>query len=149
MDEWLMHVWMEDIWLKHTKAMLEKLGFKNWLLMFDAFSAYKTDEIQRKFIEKKTDILMIPPGCTSQCQPMDVFINKHFKAMLWKCWVEYVLEMINKEHVQLPPPSHQDMVDWVEKIFNYISDDTQMVNQSFDVCSINTADTSKVQSGSF
>ena len=57
--------------------------------------------------------------------------------------------MINKEHVQLLPLSRQDMVDWVEKAFNYISTDTQMVSWSFDVCGITTTDSSKVQSGSF
>ena len=72
MDERLMHVWVEEIWLKHTKAMSEKLGFENSLLTFDAFSAHKTGEVQAKLIEKKSDILMIPPGCTSKCQPMDV-----------------------------------------------------------------------------
>ena len=35
------------------KVMLEKLGFENSLLAFDAFPAYKTDEIQGKLIEKK------------------------------------------------------------------------------------------------
>ena len=44
MDEELMHVWLEDIWLKHTKLMSQKLGFENSLLTFDAFSAHKTDE---------------------------------------------------------------------------------------------------------
>ena len=32
MDEELMHVWLEDIWLKHTKLMSLKLGFENSLL---------------------------------------------------------------------------------------------------------------------
>ena len=27
-----MHVWVENIWLKHTKAMSEKLDFENSLL---------------------------------------------------------------------------------------------------------------------
>ena len=76
---------MEDIWFKHTKAMSEKLGFENSLLTFDAFTGDKTDEIQGKLIEKNTDILMLPPGCTSKCQPVDVCINKPFKAILKKC----------------------------------------------------------------
>ena len=92
---------------------------------------------------------MIPPGCTSKCQTMDVCINKSFKAILRKCRVEHVSEMINKEHVQSPPPSRQDMVDWLEKAFNYISNDTQMVSRSFDVCGITTTDFSIVRSGSF
>ena len=52
--------------------------------------------------------------------------------------------MINKEHAQLPLPSHQDMTDWVEKVFNNISNNTPMVSQSFDVCGITTTDSSKV-----
>ena len=52
-------------------------------------------------------------------------------------------------HVQIPPPSRQDMVDWVEKAFNVISTDTDMVKRSFDVCGITTTDKSKVRKGSF
>ena len=115
-DQQLIHVWVEDIWLKHTKAMPEKLAFQNLLLTFDAFSAHKTDEIQGKLIEKKANILMIPPGCTSKSQLMDICISKSFKAILQNCWVEYVPEMINKKYVQLSTPSYQHMVDWVEKV---------------------------------
>ena len=81
MDERLIHVWVNDIWLKHTKAMSEKLGFDNLLLTFDAFPAHKTDQIQEKLIEKR-HILMIPPGCTPKYQPIDFCINKLFKASL-------------------------------------------------------------------
>ena len=95
-DQRLIHVWVEDIWLKHTKAMPEKLAFENLLLTFDAFSAHKTDEIQGKLIEKKANILMIPPGSTSKSQSMDICISKSFKAILQNCSVEYVPEMIIK-----------------------------------------------------
>ena len=149
MDENLMHVWLEDIWLKHTKAMSEELGFENSLLTFDAFSAQKTDEVEAKLVENKSDILMIPAGCTSKCQPMDVCINKPFKAILRKCWVEYVAEMIEEKHDQIPPPSRQHMVDWVEKAYNAISSDIDMIKRSFDVCGITTTDKSMVRNGSF
>ena len=56
MDENLMHVWLEDISLQHTKAMSEELGFENSLLTFDAFSAHKTDEVEAKLVENKSDI---------------------------------------------------------------------------------------------
>ena len=53
------------------------------------------------------------------------------------------------DHAQLPPPCRQDMVNGVEKAFNYISNDTRMVSRSFDVCGITTTDSSEVRSGSF
>ena len=50
---------------------------------------------------------------------------------------------------KLPPPTRQDMVDWVEKAFQIISDDKDMIMKSFDVCGITTTDPSKVRSGEF
>ena len=41
-----------------------------------------TYDVQSKLVENKSEILMTPPGCTSKCQPMDVCINKLFKAIL-------------------------------------------------------------------
>ena len=38
------------------------------LLTYDAFSAHKTDTVESKLNENKSDALMIPAGCTSKCQ---------------------------------------------------------------------------------
>ena len=98
---------------------------------------------------------MIPPGCTSKCQPIDVCINKLFKAILRKCWVTYISKIIDQmpattpDDFKLPPPSRQDMVDWVEEAYRLISSDKDMVKRSFDVCRITTSDPAKVRSGSF
>ena len=48
-----------------------------------------------------------------------------------------------------PPPSRQDMVNWVEETYRLISSDKDMVKRSFDVCGITTSDPAKVRSGSF
>ena len=86
---------------------------------------------------------------------MDVCINKPFKAILRKCWVEHVNKAVEKmptptpSDYKLPPPTRQDMVDWVEKAFQIISDDKDMIMKSFDVCGITTTDPSKVRSGEF
>ena len=142
MDEGLMEVWVEEIWLKY-----------NSLLTFDAFSVHKMYDVQSKLVENKSDILMISPGCTSKCQPMDVCINKPFKAILRKCWVNCISKIIEQmpattpNDFKLPPPSRQDMVDWVEEAYKLISSDKDMVMRSFDVCGITTSDPAKVRSG--
>ena len=133
-DEGLMEVWVEDIWLKYVREVAKQLGFDNSLLTFDAFSAHKTDDVQTKLVENKSDILMIPPGCTSKCQPMDVCIKTPFKAILRKCWVTYISKIIEQmpattpDDFKLPPPSRQDMVDWVEEAYRLILSDKDMVN---------------------
>ena len=155
MDEGLMEVWVEEVWLKYVREVSKQLGFDNSLLTFDAFSAHKTDDVQSKLVENKSDILMIPPGCTFKCQPMDVCINKPFKAILRKYWVTYISEIIEQmpattpDDFKLPPPSRQDMEDWVEEAYRLISSDKDMVKRSFDVCGITTSDPAKARSGSF
>ena len=120
MDEHLMKVWLDDIWLEYIKKVSKDIGFENSLLTYDAFAAHKTDDVESKLVENKCDALMIPAGCTSKCQPMDVCINKPFKAILRKCWVEHVSKVIekmpepsSKPDFKLPPPSKQDIVDFI------------------------------------
>ena len=155
MDEGLMEVWVEEIWLKYIKEVSKQLGFVSSLLTFDAFSAHKTDDVQSKLVENKSDILMMPPGCTSKCQLMDVCINKPFNAILRKCWVNYISKIIEQmpattpDDLKLPPPSRQNMVDWVEEAYKLISSDKDMVMRSSDVCGITTSDPVKVRSVSF
>ena len=74
MDDDLMRVWVEDIWIKHIRAECQKLGFENALLTFDAFAAHLTDDVESQLLEAKTNTLAIPAGYTSKCQPMDLFV---------------------------------------------------------------------------
>ena len=46
----------------------------------DSFSAHKTDIVKQRFCEKKTDLAVIPGGLTSRLQPLDVSLNRSFKA---------------------------------------------------------------------
>ena len=155
MDEGLMEVWVEEIWLKYVREVSKQLGFNNSLLTFDAFSGHKTDDVQSKLVGNKSDILMIPPGCTSKCQSMDVCINKPFKAILRQCWVNYISKIIEQipaaklDYFKLPPPSRQFMVDWIEEAYKLITSDKDLVICSFNVCGFTTSDPAKVRSGSF
>ena len=42
-------------------------------------------------MKRNSDILPIPTGYTWKFQPMDVSLNKPFKAVLRGCWVKYVV----------------------------------------------------------
>ena len=55
------------------------------MLSFDIFAAHLTDGVKNQLLEGNTNILAMPTGCTSKCQPMDVCLNKTFKAILRKC----------------------------------------------------------------
>ena len=62
--------------------------------MFDAFAAHLWDDVESQLLEAKTVTLEIPAGCTSKCQPVDICLSKPFKAILQKCWVNYISSVV-------------------------------------------------------
>ena len=140
MDDDLMKVWVEDIWIKHIRAECQKLGLKNALLTFDGFAAHLTDDVKSQLLEAKTDTLAIPAGCTSKCQPIDVCLNKPFKAVLRKCWVNYISSVVETfpdasqdPSFKIPTPTRQQMVDWVKEALDYLTRNQEMVKHSLEL----------------
>ena len=52
------------------------------MLCLDAFRGHLTDEIKNKIHRLKSELVVIPAGMTSVLQPLDVSVNKPFKAQL-------------------------------------------------------------------
>jgi DDE superfamily endonuclease. len=76
MDEKEMIWWVENVWRRRAN-----LGSNlRSLLVLDSFTAHKMDSVKRHFHEKNTDMAVIPGGLTSRLQPLDVSLNKAFKA---------------------------------------------------------------------
>jgi hypothetical protein len=61
------------------------------LLVLDSFNAHKTDIIKRRFYEKNTDLAIILGGLTFCLQPLDVSLNKFFKAKVFYFILFYLL----------------------------------------------------------
>ena len=101
------------------KKNQKELDFNRSLMVYDAFKAHTTDEMKAALSINSTNIIMVPPGCTSKCQPLDVCINKPFKGVLRNCWKDYVADIVtnlseeerNREKFKLPSPSRQAIVN--------------------------------------
>ena len=52
--------------------------------MMDSATFHKIDEVRLLLKEYNVLLAIIPPGCTGLLQPLDVAINKAFKALLRK-----------------------------------------------------------------
>ena len=120
MNQELMHVYIEQIWRPFMEKVADEMEMpKGSLLILDSFSAHKTTEIMDAFQEADTKCVIIPGGCTSKVQPLDVSVNKPFKNILRACWVRYVrqqVERIGKDVLQdpatkIPTASKSDIVD--------------------------------------
>ena len=62
------------------------------LLVWDSFRGHLTDAVSEELEKLHIHLVVIPVGCTSKDQPLDVSLNKPFKGILRKCWVEYIAE---------------------------------------------------------
>ena len=114
-----------------------------------------TEGIKAQLLESKSDILPIPAACTSKCQPMDMCLNKSFKAVL-RCWVKYIASVVGSfpdansdSSFKLPVPTCQNMINWVKEGYDSLVQDQEMVKKSFEVCGISSMDTEKVRNGDF
>ena len=100
---------------------------------------------------------MVPPGCTSKCQPANACISKPFKGVLRNCWEDYVADIVtnfseeeqNSEKFKLPLPSRQAIVNSVAEGFSYLQSHPEMIEKSFSVCGITTHNPQKVRNDEF
>ena len=66
-----------------TQYLVPKFGGSesgNKLLLMDSFTAHKTDKVKDLLKSLNFDLIMIPGGCTKWLQPLDLTVNRSFKA---------------------------------------------------------------------
>ena len=68
------------MWPKVPKQYL--LGSPVTMIVMDVHRAQKTEAVKATLKQQHTTIAMIPPGCTSLIQPLDVVVNAPFKAKI-------------------------------------------------------------------
>ncbi|KAI8395679.1 hypothetical protein FOFC_06717 [Fusarium oxysporum] len=69
-------------WIDTTLLKLHQQEEEDLLLVMDAAAFHKTETIKQKLKTYNISTAMIPAGCTCILQPLDVSVNKPFKAWL-------------------------------------------------------------------
>ncbi len=138
MDDKLMMKYIDEIWMAHVL----KTGCKESLLTLDSFRAHISESSKKKFHENDVHTCVIPGGCTSVLQPLDVCLNKPFKAHLRHCWQQYMLQETEKlegsEKTKIPPAPRQEILNWIETAWKAIKEKPDQISKSFVVTGIGT-----------
>ena len=153
-----MFIWFDQVWKSYAEKKQKELHFSRSLMVYDAFKAHTTDEIKAVLSINSTNLIMVPPGCTSKCQPQDASMNKPFKGVLRNCWEDNVADIVNNlseeeqnsKKFKLPSPSRQTIGNWVaEGFFSYLQSYPEMIEKSFSVSGITTYNPQKVRNDEF
>ena len=107
-DAELTKVWIQHVLHQYTKT-------KHALLVWDTFSGHMTEDVSEELRRKNITVAVIPGGCTSKIQPLDVCINKPFKNSCRSKWVHYLQQSISqqKEGERIKTASKQQVLDWI------------------------------------
>ena len=128
--------WIDEVFMRRPGGLLKPRS----LLVWDMFRAHCCDSVKEKLKEYRTRQAVIPGGCTSVLQPLDVSINKPFKTYLRKLWNTWMVsgekEFTKSGAMKRPGLSLVDM-QWVKEAWESISDD--IIIRSFKKCGISNA----------
>ena len=109
------------------------------MLSLDAFWGHLTDEIKNKIHRLKSELVVIPVGMTSVLQPLEVSINKPFKAQLseqYDRWIsDHDQELTALGKIKRAPP--HIVAHWVSSAWTSIP--AELVAKSFKKCCISNA----------
>ena len=128
MDSNLMHPWIRKVLVKYTKG-------RHALLVFDTFKDHLTEDVLTRLKDNNITVVIIPGGCTSKVQPLDVSLNKPFKAFVCGAWEEYMLhEAQASTNHTITTASRDEIVQWI--VNACLHEQGQMIAKAFLVCGI-------------
>ena len=133
-DADLTKVWIQQVLCRYTQK-------QHALLVWDTFSGHMTEEVAEELQKKNISVAVIPGGCTSKIQPLDVSLNKPFKSSCRSQWVEYLQQSIAQQEPGecIKTASKQQVLDWVVQSNKDLDSKKELIRKSFLVCGISNA----------
>uniref|UniRef100_A0A8C6QJ70 Pogo transposable element with ZNF domain n=1 Tax=Nannospalax galili TaxID=1026970 RepID=A0A8C6QJ70_NANGA len=128
-DDEIMELWSTRVWKKHTACQRSK-----GMLVMDCHRTHLSEEVLALLSASSTLPAVVPAGCSSKIQPLDVCIKRTVKNFLHKKWKEQAREMADTacdSEVLL-----QLVLVWLSEVLGVIGESPELVQRSFLVASV-------------
>ncbi|XP_075050115.1 pogo transposable element with ZNF domain isoform X2 [Mixophyes fleayi] len=140
-EEEIMELWSSKIWQKHVDGPNNK-----GMAVLDCHRSHMSDEVLALLSSTCTLPAVVPSGCSSKIQPLDVCIKRSVTSFLHKKWRDQAREMA--EASCSSDMLLQLVLCWLTQVLEVIAEHPELVQQSFLVASLlpgpdGTANTTK------
>jgi hypothetical protein len=118
MDEKVMLLWVDKILKPYVETAPDGIVP---LMFLDSYRCHMMGSVVQAIQDLGVEVEHIPGGCTYVCQPVDVGVNKPFKARLrnlWEAWMisDGLLTGTTK------PPTRADIAEWCSEVYKGLTD---------------------------
>ncbi|KAM4662205.1 pogo transposable element with ZNF domain [Discoglossus pictus] len=139
-DDEIIEQWSTRVWKKHMEYPNKGMA------VLDCHRTHLSEEILSVLSATCTLPAIVPSGCSSKIQPLDVCIKRSVKNFLHKKWREHAKEMAEASYDS--ESLLQLVLCWLSEVLDVISEHPELVQQSFLVASVlpgpdGTANTAK------
>ncbi|XP_053559950.1 pogo transposable element with ZNF domain [Bombina bombina] len=140
-DDEIIELWSSRVWQKHMECPNNK-----GMAVLDCHRTHLSEDVLSVLSSTCTLPAVVPSGCSSKIQPLDVCIKRSMKNFLHKKWREQAQEMAESScDTEL---LLQLVLCWLAEVLEVITEHPELVQQSFLVASVlpgpdGTANTTK------
>ncbi|CAI7807172.1 unnamed protein product [Closterium sp. NIES-54] len=140
--------WMEATaviqWLDEGVVPFPKPKFgvqsRSAMLVLDSYRGHLTKEVKARFAVHNIVPAVIPAGCTADVQPLEVSVNKSFKASVcqqYQSWFEAdgMNILTPAGNIKKPPPTM--VLKWISRAWKAVPVD--LIKKAFLTCGISNA----------
>ena len=126
------------------------------ILFMDGHECHKKPEIQELLTPYNGKIIFFPPNCTSLIQPLDVGVNRSFKAKYREIWEQFNANPESNRHLiafhkdkkkgkmrPLTDISNETFIKWLSLSLKNISSET--ISNSWKPLTIDTLNTANIE----
>ena len=123
MDQEMMNLWLTKCYTKRPDGFFRA---RKALLVMDSMRAHITPQVKDKLKVFNSIPAIIPGGLTKILQPLDISMNRSFKAVLRNLWEQW---MIDGEHSftatgRMRHATFLDVIGWIDKAWASVTTET-------------------------
>lgn len=122
MCEDMMFQWIEKVWQHRKGSFFDRKG----LLILDSLRCHLLPSVKNRLKKLSTEFAAIPGGLTRILQPLDLTVNKCFKAEIRKQWEHWMSEGLHSftKSGKLRRASYEDVAQWVDAAWKAVKKST-------------------------